>query len=115
MSDKSESNLENPENWDMARSETKEPQKAPRVVVSVAFQKNDFTSVSACARRHGKKTSEFIRDAALEQATGRSSNNQIYAFGNSGSLWLGNSLPSVTRVHAAEIKQLFYDVAMTSS
>jgi hypothetical protein len=115
MGHEAEKGLDSSGNQERDQPENIEPVKSARVVVSVAFQKNDFARVAASARRHGKKTSEFIRDAALEQAGGQSPRNQIYAFGNSGSLWLGNTLPSVTQVRSAEIKQILNDTALTSS
>jgi len=115
MTDKFEHELENPENWDYQHLETREPVKSPRVVVSVAFRHDDFITVSKYAELVGKKTSEFIREAALENATGRTSKTTIYTFGNKGSLWSISDLPSNTRVSTSEIEWRTNEPSFTSS
>jgi len=61
--------LQEPAAWDDDSAEILPPVKAPRAIVSVAFARPDFERVAEYARRHGMKTSEFIRAAALERAT----------------------------------------------
>lgn len=62
--------LQNPRTWDDGADGVRPPVKAPRAVVSVAFSADDFRRVTEQARRHGMKTSEFIREAALERVGG---------------------------------------------
>ncbi len=113
MKKKLEQELENPENWDFEHAETKEPFKAPRVVVSVAFRNKDFATVSNYAERMGKKVSEFIREAALNTATGKSSTIVIRASGSTGTIWCGNNLPSSTKVQTFEIKREIKEPVVT--
>ena len=63
-----ERDLENPEHWDYERGEKRPGVKGARAVVSVAFGREDFDRVVACAEHLGKKTSEFIREAAVDKA-----------------------------------------------
>ncbi len=84
-------------------STSKEPSKSPRVIVSVAFRREDFEAVARQAESLGKKVSEFIREAAMEQATGQTATSSVRGFGNSGTLWSGDALPSATRALAQEI------------
>src|SRR3990172_624134 len=57
--------LEKPETWDYGQPIRRRGKKGLRAIVSVAFDREDFGRVSECARRHGMKISEFIREAAL--------------------------------------------------
>jgi hypothetical protein len=100
-----ERELENPNTWDFERAETKEPVKPSRVVVSVSFRNEDFSIVSEYAKRHGLKISEFIREAAIKEANGVSSNTLIFAFGSNGIQWSTNSLPNTTRVQTSAVEQ----------
>lgn len=109
-----EHELENSEDWDYRQAEQREPVKSPRVVVSVAFRRSDFMTVSEYAERIGKKTSEFIREAALEKATGPISETLIHSFGNTGSLWSVSDLPSITRVYTMEIERRMDEPVVTS-
>lgn len=106
MEEQFERDLENPETWDFENPEVKEPTKAPRVVFSVAFRREDFITVSEYAERMGKKTSEFIREAALEKATGRSPQIWIHYFNGTHPVWGGSYLPGITRVLATNIKNI---------
>jgi len=60
--------LQDEESWD-DEGEVRPAVKPQRAVVSVAFSRDDFERVATYARRHGMKTSEFIRRAALSQMT----------------------------------------------
>jgi len=113
MSKKNEHDLENQENWDYEHLETREPVKAPRVVVSVAFRRQDFEKVSEYAEHLGKKVSEFIREAALEKAVGRASVT-FDVFGGAGSLWFGNNFPNTTQVHTLAIERETRESVITS-
>jgi hypothetical protein len=66
MDDCNEQELQSAETWE-EQGETRPPVKSPRAIVSVAFGRDDFERVAEYARRHGLKTSEFIRQAALTQ------------------------------------------------
>lgn len=115
MNKHSEHELKDPKNWDYDHVEKREPVKSPRVIVSVAFRHEDYETISDYAERSGKRISEFIRDAALEKATGRHSEVLIYGFGNAGSLWSGNSLPSTTRTDVLTVLQEIQESAASSS
>jgi hypothetical protein len=105
VNNKIENELENSENWDFEHAEKKQPTKALRVIVSVAFKKNDFTIISNYAERMDKKVSEFIREAALDKASGRASITVVNAFGSTGSVWCGQNLPSSTQVQTFELER----------
>ena len=61
--------LQDAESWEEAGAIVQPSGKAPRAVVSVAFPREDFERVVAQAQVAGMKTSEFIRQAALEKAS----------------------------------------------
>jgi len=67
MSDKYD-DLLNPEAWDIESAEVLPATPKPRAVVSVAFSREDFNVVTNAAESLGVKTSEFIREAALDKA-----------------------------------------------
>jgi hypothetical protein len=67
MNEKHDSELERLDTWDVDKAEVKQPVKPSRVVFSVAFRQDDFERVSKYASLLGKKTSQFIRDAAIQQ------------------------------------------------
>ena len=105
MSKGHDSELEGQEVWDFERPEVREPIKAPRVVASVAFRRDDFERVFLYAQRIGKRTSEFIREAAIEKATGSSAGTLVYLSGSTGTLWLTKMLP-VTDVFGSPVEDL---------
>ena len=57
--------LESEDQWDFDRAEALRASKPARVVVSVAFSREDFERVAEYAARQKMKTSEYIRHAAL--------------------------------------------------
>lgn len=59
--------IQDREEWGDDDGEVREPVRNRRAVVSVAFSREDFEQVSAHAAKQGMKTSEFIREAALQQ------------------------------------------------
>lgn len=69
MSDKELADLQNADSWDFGEAERRPGVKGARAVVSVAFSREDFDHVTACADQISKRTSEFIREAALERAS----------------------------------------------
>jgi hypothetical protein len=89
--------LENEDNWDYDHAETRQPVTSDRVVTSVAFRRDDFRLVTNVAQKLGKKTSEFIREAAIERASGRSRSVIVYYSLNTGVHWVTDSLPSDTQ------------------
>ena len=92
--------LEEAETWDFEKPEVKKPVKASRVVVSVAFQRDDFARVSEYAEQTGKRTSEFIREAAIEKTTGRGAWALMTGASGAGS-WLSTTqMPPTTEVFA---------------
>ena len=95
--------LEKAESWDFEQPEVREPVKASRVVVSVAFRRYDFVPVSECAERLGKKISEFIREAAIEKAKGRGAGTLVYGSGSTGTLWSTEHMPTITRIFGAPV------------
>lgn len=113
MTDKFEHELENPDNWDYDHAETRKPVRSPRVVVSVAFRHADFVTVLKYAERLGKKTSEFIREAALEKAANRPPENVSYSVSNTGALWAILSLPTTTRVYPLKVDPLVKEAVVT--
>ncbi|MFQ5874805.1 MAG: hypothetical protein ACE5JL_13560 [Dehalococcoidia bacterium] len=96
MSRERDRELEKAETWDFERPEVREPVKTSRVVVSVAFQRDDLARVSEYAKQIGKKTSEFIREAAIEKAIGRGAGTLVYGSGSAGSLWWIEQMPANT-------------------
>ena len=67
LADEELEELQTPDNWEDAEDAVQPPVKAPRAVVSIAFSREDFQMVADYAKRHGMKTSEYIREAALKQ------------------------------------------------
>jgi len=106
MIKKQSSELEILENWDSSKAETRKPEKPQRVVFSVAFKRDDFDLISRYAELCGKKTSEFIRDAAIER-TMMENNLVSFAFGSGslGTIWTIDQLPSITGVSAFRIER----------
>jgi hypothetical protein len=76
----SEEELQDPETWDFDAAERHSGRGAARAVVSVAFQRSDFEKVATCAEQSGKKTSEFIREAALEKAQRQTQPGSVTSF-----------------------------------
>lgn len=57
--------LQDKNEWDWDKAEVHPPVKSRRVVVSVAFKSPEFQRVSSYASKIGKRTSEFVREAAI--------------------------------------------------
>jgi hypothetical protein len=99
MRNKQNSELENLKNWDTDRIEVRQPKKPSRVVFSVAFQRDDFDRVAKYAELCGKKTSEFIRDAAIEKTLMQEKFvSFLFGSGSSGTIWSSEQLPPITVV-----------------
>jgi hypothetical protein len=69
MTDQELAELQKPDTWADEPEGVRPPVKSPRAVVSVAFSREDLQQVERFARERGMRTSEFIRKAALEQAS----------------------------------------------
>jgi hypothetical protein len=97
--DRQREQLQNPEDWDWDRAESRPGRKKPRAVVSVAFKRDDFETVAGFAERAGMKLSEFIRSAAIGCAGGKMPLVSL----TSGSPGAGGggllSLPAVTQMN----------------
>lgn len=94
--------LENPEYWAFERAERRAGRKKDaRAVVSVAFPSGEFEQVARAAERAGQKTSQFIREAALEKAGLREVAIAPASFSASGKLTVYMSkAPAVTGLAA---------------
>lgn len=81
-------NLEGPDQWNWNAAQKRTPAKERRVIVSVAFGRDDFERVAGCAEKHNMPVSSFIRLAATEKAEREgafvplnwSSGNEAYAY-----------------------------------
>ena len=114
MKNKSDHDLENPEGWDYDHLEVRGPVKSPRVVVSVSFPSEGFAAVSQYAERLGKKTSEFIREAALQNVKTPGLKIMVYDFGSTSPLWFDKNLPSSTRLYTLVKEQEMPEPVFTS-
>jgi len=96
MADKKPRDLEGVETWDYQNAVRKPGVKTARVVVSVAFPRNDFERIAQHAEQVGKKTSEFIREAALEKAASQAGLAEFHPSGaGSGTFLISSQLPPV--------------------
>ncbi|MBI4493224.1 MAG: hypothetical protein HY690_10585 [Chloroflexi bacterium] len=76
--------------------------KNARVVVSVAFSRRDFERVAECAEKMGMRTSEFVREAALDRALCQSLVVRLSSFsGSPGSAFFTNKPVPHTRAWGA--------------
>ena len=96
MSDRGVDDLDR-DDWDYSRAESRPSGSSPRAVVSVAFPRADFDAVSEFARSNDMKVSEFIREAAIEQAAGQRTGTLLHGTGSVGTAWWSDRTP-VTRV-----------------
>lgn len=69
--------LQDPEAWEDMDEPAQPATKPARAVVSVAFARDDFETVVEAAKQRGMKTSEFIRQAALEKTIPQPQRGQI--------------------------------------
>ncbi len=84
----SDETLEQPESWDLEKAERHLPSKGGRAIVSVAFSRDDLRRVAECAEKLGMRTSEFIRQAALEKASRPQSSEITSLSGSIGGGWV---------------------------
>jgi hypothetical protein len=88
--------LQNPETWEDIDETVQPTTKPARAVVSVAFARDDFETVVEAAKQRGMKTSEFIRQAALEKTSSHPQRAKILVV--SGSVQTGYAAVSGPRV-----------------
>lgn len=105
MNQERDRELEKPETWDFEGAEVGKPVKSSRVVVSVAFRRDDFALVTEYAERIGKKTSEFIRASAIERAGGQGAGVLVYGSGSIGTSWWTEQMPAITRTSGLSVEQ----------
>ena len=68
-----------------------------RAIVSVAFPRADFNRVTQYAAQANKKTSEFIREAALHATAGRGGGVQFsLATGSAATIIMSSTVPVTT-------------------
>lgn len=100
-----ECDLERAATWDYQQAEVKQPMKNPRAVVSVALSHDDFSRISAHAQRAGKKTSQFIREAALEKVAGTCKPSVAYVVDSTGILWVPGQMHTISQVSGSQVEQ----------
>ncbi len=84
MADQDVNSIEHEENWDFARAERRSGNRGVRTILSVAFSREEFDRVSACAERSNAKVSEFVRAAALERVQHLDPGTTLAAVSESG-------------------------------
>ncbi len=67
MPEDKELDLQDESTWDYDKAEVRPASQSNRVVVSVAFARQDFQRVGEYAESVNMRTSEFIRTAALDK------------------------------------------------
>ena len=65
-----EAELQDPATWNADKGFVQPGNPSRRAIVSVPFARDDFAAIVQAARRAGLRTSEFIREAAIERARG---------------------------------------------
>ena len=113
MSEKELEKLEKEDQWDSESAEQRPPMKQPRLVVSVAFPSHEFSLVSSYADSIGKRTSQFIREAAIEKATGSNTVSYFYGTTGIGSSWIVHPIPTSTDTQEALISPIEPETALT--
>lgn len=90
--------LESAEEWDFDRAERRPAIKNGRAVLSVAFPRPDYDRVTRCADQLHMRTSEFVREAALEKANCHQQRAVLTAFSASPGVTLYSLTPfAITR------------------
>ena len=104
MTDDELRDLEDPENWDYEKAERHTGTRPARVVVSVAFRREDFKLVAETAERVGMTTSGYIREAALDKAVHEEALTRVASFSGSlgASVYTREPL-AVTRVSGSRV------------
>ena len=113
MTKKRDEELERLESWDYERPEVRQPVKASRTVVSVAFQADEFARVSEYAVRVEKRLSVFIREAALEKAMGSETSSLAYITGGTVNFWTLGQVHTISQGSGSRVEQPDEVVAIT--
>lgn len=114
--DKDLDEMQDPSSWDFERAERRPGVQSPRAVVSVAFARDDFERIARAAEELGKRTSEFIREAALERALQHRRLARLSSFsGSLGSTIFSDKHLSSTRVSASPTGLLVQEQAATTA
>ena len=71
--------LQSPDAWEVGGEVVQPSPKPARAVVSVALPREDFEAVVETAKRLGMKTSEFMRQAAIEKARPKTGEARVLA------------------------------------
>ncbi len=88
--------------WDYEKAETKPASRSNRVVVSVAFARQDFEKVAEHAESVNMKTSEFIRTAALDKVGKPAEASGIAcSVSNAGFIISGSQIGTSTQVRSS--------------
>ena len=97
MNIKDSKELENIDSWDIEKAEIHKPVKPSRVVASVSFSRDEFNRISKYAEGIEKKTSQFIREAAIAKTHPlEESHRFVYLSGSLGASWLVNEMGAGT-------------------
>ena len=98
MLDDQDLNLQDESTWDSDKAEVRPPSRSNRVVVSVAFARQDFDKVVELAESVNMKTSEFIRTSALEKVSKPAEPSGIttYSVSNAGFVISGSPIGGTT-------------------
>lgn len=115
MRKKQYSELERIDTWDNNKAEIIKPNKPSRVVFSVAFKRDDFDRVLKYAELCGMKTSEFIREAAIEKTLKQGEfASFVFGSGSPGTIWSIDQMPPITVVSGFRIERPEDIPALTS-
>ncbi len=102
MPDDQELNLQDESTWDFDKAETRPASRSSRVVVSVAFTRQDFERVAEHAESVNMKTSEFIRTAALDKVSKPAEASGIAcSVSNAGFIISGSQIGTSTQVRSS--------------
>jgi hypothetical protein len=97
MDDRELKELRDQKNWDHRRARQQPAVKNARAIVSVPFARADFEKVAESAEQLGKRTSEFIREAALERALSQKQLGVLASYSNtSGAVLFTPNPPQTT-------------------
>ena len=107
MPDDQELDLQDDSTWDSDKAEVRQPSRSNRVVVSVAFTRQDFEKVVEHAESVNMKTSEFIRSSALEKVSKPAETSDIitYSVSNAGLLISGTGIGGTTHKSSSAFRE----------
>jgi hypothetical protein len=101
MPEDEELNLQDESMWDFDKAETRPASRSNRVVVSVAFARQDFERVAEHAESVNMKTSEFIRAAALDKVSKPAEASTFScSVSNAGFIITGSGIGTSTQVRS---------------